>query len=69
MIRLGVAHEAGEEWVAVVDDVTMNARLKFLENAAKLDLAYVECKGWATIADSVMIGLDPLGNVTKQKIT
>ena len=67
MIRLGVAQEAGEEWVAVVDDVTMNVRLKFLENAAKLDLAYVECKGWASIAVGVMIGSDLLRNVTKQK--
>ena len=57
-----MAHEEGEEWVAVVDDVKMNVRLKLL------DLAYVECKGWALIADGVMIGSDPLKNVTKQKI-
>ena len=62
MKDLGVAHEKGEEWVAVVDDVKMNVRLKLL------DLAYVECKGWASIADGVMIGSDPLRNVTKQKI-
>ena len=62
MKDLGVAHEKGEEWVAVVDDVKMNVRLK------PPDLAYVLCKGWALIADGVMIGSDPLKNVTKQKI-
>ena len=62
MKDLGVAHEKGEEWVAVVDDVKMNVRLKLL------DLAYVECKGWASIADGVMIGSDPLRNVTKQRL-
>ena len=57
-----MAHEECEEWVAVVDDVKMNVRLKLL------DLAYVECKGWASIADGVMIGSDPLRNVTKQRL-
>ena len=57
-----MAHEEGEEWVAVVDDVKMNVRLKLL------DLAYVECKGWASIADGVMIGSDPLRNVAQQRL-
>ena len=61
MKDLGVAHEKGEEWVAVVDDVKMNVRLKLLH------LAYMECKGWASIAVGVMIGSDLLRNVTKQK--
>ena len=56
-----MAPEEGEERVAVVDDVKMNVRLKLL------DLAYVECKGWASIAVGVMIGSDLLRNVTKQK--
>ena len=67
VISLGVAHEEGE-WVAVLYDVEMNVQLKFSENAMKLDLAYVECKGWASIADGVMIGSDHLRNVAKQKI-
>ena len=57
-----MAHEEGEELMAVVDDVKVNVRLKLL------DLAYVECKGWASIADGVMIGSDPLRNVTKQRL-
>ena len=56
-----MAHEESEEWVAVVDDVKMNVRLKLLH------LAYMECKGWASIAVGMMIGSDLLRNVTKQK--
>ena len=56
-----MAHEECEEWVAVVDDVKMNVRLKLLH------LAYMECKGWASIAVGMMIGSDLLRNVTKQK--
>ena len=58
VISLGVAHEEGE-WVAILSDVEMNVPLKFSENATKLNLAYVEGKGWASIADGVMIGSDP----------